>query len=1183
MMHRHIIGAGGGKAGGGGQGRVAQEAADSLRSTSYARVLDLVSEGEIEGLVNGLQSVYLDGTPIQNPDGSTNFTGVSVALVTGTQAQDPLPGIPATESAKAVGVAVVAATPVVRTITDATVDAVRVTLSFPGLSQQDTTNGDLNGTSVQIAIHVQSNGGGYVAQSIGREWRSSPIPAVVSATGIALDVSWSPTGAADENGNTLYASITYQVQYRVVGAGSWTTYKTDSFTTSDFGYGVDENGYTTILYPSRTYDILGLVDALYEARVFKTSGDGSLTLYGFRVYTTIPFDTITGKTTSTYQRSYRIPLTGSAPWDVRVSRITPDSTSSALRNATVFSSYTEITDESFSYPNSAVVAVSVDASQFQSIPSRGYDLKLLRVRIPSNYNPVTRVYTGIWDGTFVVAWTDNPAWCFYDLLTNTRYGLGSFLTAAQVDKWALYTIGVYCDEMVPNGLGGQEPRFRCNLYLQTQAEAFQVIVSMASIFRGMAYWAAGAITAVQDAPADPVFLFAEANVEGGLFTYSGTAKQARHTVAMVTWNDPTDQYKTKPEYVEDLDGIARYGIVPTTVAAVGCTSRGQAHRVGQWILYSERLETEGIAFACGTDATYLRPGNIFAVQDAHRAGIRYGGRIVSATASSITIDQAITISSGQTYTIQVVLPDGTLATKILTNAPGSATVLTVSVNFAVPPVSPAVWVVTSSALSPRLYRALSITEVERHQYQVAGIEHNPSKYDAIELGLTLTTPRVSTITAVPSTPQNLTISESLSIRQGAVKAIVTIEWEPVERANRYRVEYRRDSGNYVALAEVRQASAELIDAIPGFYELRVVAVNVLGNASRAATASRQIYGKTAPPANVAGFVVARTTDRLNFSWMAVADLDLDHYELRQGLTWESGVPIGTTINTQYAVTTNLGGTYLIKAVDASGNESLTAAAIIIDANTDINVVVTANDAPTWTGVKTQTAADATGVTLAGQLTWADLTQPWSTYTKSWIKTCNPYSTGTYETVPIDLTVVMTSRVEIAPVVEQMPIGGTWADLTLPWTSYTDPWTGTPGLVSASYEMALSQDGSTWSAWQTYQSGHYVARAYKFRATLSTTDANYLPKLTSLLVTIDVPDRVVHYEDQATVAGGTTLTFSPAFVNVQTVTGTIQAGAVGDTFRVTGKSNTQATVTVYDSAGTPKAGVVDIDVFGYGSI
>jgi hypothetical protein len=360
-------------------------------------------------------------------------------------------------------------------------------------------------------------------------------------------------------------------------------------------------------------------------------------------------------------------------------------------------------------------------------------------------------------------------------------------------------------------------------------------------------------------------------------------------------------------------------------------------------------------------------------------------------------------------------------------------------------------------------------------------------------------------------------------------------------------------------------------------------VNILSSVSAAATASRQILGKTARPADVTGFVVSRTEDTLNFSWIAVADLDLDHYELRQGLTWEAGVPLGMTINTQFVATTNIGGTYLIKAIDTSGNESLTAAAIIISANTAINVVVAANDAPTWAGVKVQTAASAAGVTLTGQLHWNDLTNAWTTYTESWMATGNPYTTGTYETVPIDLAVVLTSRVEVLPIVQQVPIGGRWADLTQPWLTYTDPWTGVPGIVSATYEMALSQDAVSYAPYQLYQAGTYVARAYKFRITLSTSDVNYLPLLTSFLVTIDVPDRVVHFEDQATVSGGTTLTFSPAFVNVQTVTGTIQAGAIGDTFRVTSKTNNSAVVTVYDSAGVAKAGIVDIDVFGYGAI
>lgn len=1184
MRQRMIVGAGGSGKSGGDAPRVATEDPDSLRSTAYARVLDLISEGEIDGLVNGLRSVYLDGTPIQNDDGSFNFTGVSVDLVTGTQNQDPLPGQPSTESEQAVGVEVLHAVPVVRTVSAAAVDAVRVTISVPGLSSQNTTNGDLGGTSVQIAIQVQSNGGGFVSQLVGREWRSSPNPAVLASTGISLDAAWDASFVADGTSNPPYDSITYLVQYRAVGADTWITYKTESLTIAESEYWTDESGYTRWTLPTRTYTVNGLIEAAYEVRLVKTSGIGTITISALRIFASVPYDTISGKTMSTYQRSYRVPLTGSPPWDIKVSRITPDSTSSALRNKTVFTSYAELVDERFNYPNSAIAALRIDAAQFQSIPTRAYDVKLLRVRIPSNYDPITRVYTGVWDGTFTVAWTDNPAWCFYDLVTNARYGLGGFVSTAQIDKWALYAIGLYCDGLVPNGYGFTEPRFTCNLYLQTQAEAFEAVTAFTSIFRGMAYWALGSITAVQDAPADPVFLFTNANVEGGLFTYSGTAKTARHTVALVSWNDPTDGYKLKPEYIEDVEGIARYGHVQTDVTAIGCTSRGQAHRLGQWILYSERLETESIAFACGMDGVYLRPGNVFAVQDQHRAGIRFGGRIVSATSTSLRLDAAVTLNSGETYTVQVVLPDGSLETRLVTTAPGTTAVLTVSVAWSQIPVTPAVWMLTSNLLEPRLYRALSIAEVERHKYEVHGIEHNPTKYDLIEHGLSLRVPRHSTLPSAPSVPANVTLSESLSSRQGVVMATVTIEWEPVATAVLYRVNYRRDSGNYVALPETRTPSVELVDVIPGLYDVRVVAVNVLQVASLPASASRQIFGKMLPPEDVRGFVVARTDAVLNFSWTAVPDLDLSHYELRQGASWAAGVPLGVTINTQFSIQANIGTTYLIKAIDTTGNESVHAAAVTIGANRDINVVASADDAPVWAGVKTQTYVSPTGVTLDGQRTWSDLTAPWVSYTGSWFETSDLYSSGTYETVPIDLMQVMTSRVALHPAVEQVAIGETWHDYLNPWHTYADPWTTPPNSIAVSYEMAISQDGVTYTPWQTFLSGTYVGRAYKFRVTVASVDTQrFIPVLTSLLVTIDVPDRVVHFEDVATAPGGTTLTFSPAFVHVRTVTGTIQGGAIGDTFRVMSKTNSTAVVAVYDSAGAAKSGNLDIDVFGYGSV
>jgi predicted phage tail protein len=406
-----IIGAGGGGKGGGGSARVAQEAPDSLRSKAYARVVDLVCEGEIEGLAAGLQSVYLDDTPIQNPDGSYNFTGVTLETRPGTQQQSYIPGFSSVENEVAVGVECKANQPVVRTINDPDVDAVRIKVSIPTLTLQDTTNGDLNGTSVSYAIDVQAHGAGYVQ---------------------------------------------------------------------------------------------------------------------------ILADTVSGKTTSRYQRSYYIPLTGTGPWDVRLRRITADSTQTSLQNKTFLESYTEVIESKLRYPNSALMALRVDASQFTSIPRRSYDLKLLRVRIPSNYFPETRSYAGVWDGTFKVAWTDNPAWCFYDLVTSTRYGLGSFIPESQVDKWALYRVARYCDELVPNGLGGYEPRFTCNLYLQSREQAYKVVQDMASIFRGMAYWSGGAITVTQDAPQDAVYQFTAANVIGGEFAYQGSSARARHTVALVS-------------------------------------------------------------------------------------------------------------------------------------------------------------------------------------------------------------------------------------------------------------------------------------------------------------------------------------------------------------------------------------------------------------------------------------------------------------------------------------------------------------------------------------------------------------------------------------------------------------------------------------------------------------------------
>lgn len=1408
-----IRGAGSGKAGG-GSARTPVEAKDTLRSISYAKVIDVLCEGEIGGLVDGESSIFINGTPIRTQttadgvEGTENFTGViSIDERTGTQNQTALTGYQGTASEFDVSTEVKFGIPIVRTVTRPEIDAVNVTIGIPALQTQNTTNGDLSGASVDVAIDVQSNGGGYVAQIIGFLYEASVNPSTKASIGLQIDVQWTllPTVTPPTNNRNrptlTYATMEYDVQYRQVGAGGWTTLKRDSITSADNlrlgrqsnyyidgrsnnGDSVGGNTWQNILARlrrTRTYRIDGIPALIYEARVVIVAGNGTAVVSAFRIAIQTAFDRISGKTSSTYLRQYRIELpVGGTPWDVRVRRITADSVTVSVSNKTFFQAYAEVIDEKFTYPNTALIGITIDAAQFSSIPTRGYEVKLLKVKIPSNYNPISRVYTGIWDGNFVVAWTDNPAWCFYDLVTNTRYGLGAFLPESSVDKWGLYTIAQYCDEMCDDGDGKEEPRFRCNVYLQSRTEAYAAIAAMASVFRGMAYWAGGALFAVQDAPSDPVFLFTEANVIDGLFTYMGTAKNARHTVALVSWSDPNDGYKLRPEYVEDLAGIALFGVNTTAVTAMGATSRGQAHRLGKWILYSERLETEALVFRCGHEGIYVRPGSIFAVQDQHRAGIRYGGRIVSAannmpvanlfsfsqdfanaswvkirssvvanvaadpdgfatadklvedgtasnlhhvhkanfpvanstpvtvsvyakadtrdqitilvqegiggadnfegmfdltlgtvfstsslgtgtflsatitpvgsgwyrctisgiyattgtvcdiffflatngtrtysgdsvsglylwgaqleygavatiysptTETSVTqesrviLDHAINIEAGQIYTLQVVLPNGTLETKTVINSPGSASVLTLSGNFSVAPITPAVWLVTSTAISPRLYRALSVAEQERNIYEINAIEHNNSKYDAVERDTLLIVPSYSNTTTMPTTPQNVVLREILRIVQGMVVVVVAVRWDHVDTAKHYRVQWRRDEGNYVVLTDVMQASAEILDAPIGYYEVRVTAVNVLSAVSDEGVGTRQIYGKTLPPADVPGFIVARNVGVLVFSWGAVPDLDLAYYEIRQGTAWESAVLVETGITARrLEVTTHTGSTYLLKAVDSSGNESVAPAAITIAKDADINVVVIGQDNPSWSGTKVATQGDSAGLTLVNSQRWNTLTNFWNTYPLTWYQMGSWTTPGTYETVPVDVGVVMTSRVEVLPVTEQILISPlTWLTLTNAWLTYEDPWEGVTGLVGITYEFATSQDAAAYTAYGPFQAGFYTARAFKFRITLTTLNVNYLPRLKSFAVTIDVPDRVIHFEDAVVGTSGKTLTFSPAFVVVQTVTGTIQAGAIGDVFRVTNKSPTGATIIVYDSAGTPKDGLVDIDAFGYGSI
>lgn len=673
-----IIGAGGGGGkGGGGSSRTPKQKKDNLDSRQYARVLDLLSEGEIQGLKNGLQSIYLNNTPLQNPDGTYNFQGVTVSFVPGTQNQSYFPSTGPVEDEKAVGLEVTQTLPITRTISDINVDAVRVTITVPQL-QKFTDKGDIKGASVRLRIAVQYNGGGFAAPG-------TP----------------------------------------------------------------------------------GCIE-----------------------------DTITGRTADAYQRDYLINLTGAFPVDVRVTRVTEDSSNPKLVDAFNWSSYTEIVYAKLYYPNSAIIGLRIDAEQFNSVPNRAYLIRGIKVQIPSNATVDSTtgrlIYAGVWNGTFGAAqWTTDPAWILWDLLTSKRYGFGDHIQASQLDKWAFYAASQYASELVPNGFGGVEPRFSCNVNIQTAEEAYKLINDMCSVFRAMPYWSTGALTISQDRPADSAYLFTLANVTEEGFSYQGSSRKGRPTVAVVSYLDLNTR-DIAYEVVEDQEMIAKYGAVATEISAFACTSRGQASRIGKWLLYSERYETEVVSFTTSIDAgVVVRPGQIIEISDPMRAGSRRGGRISAATASAITVDDTtgLPTSGGR---LSVILPDGTVEENAIVSRVDS--VITVSPAFSAAPNVNSIWIYQTDDLLTSTWRVLTVQEQDGSRYAISALAYNASKYNNIETGAQLQ-PRDSTnLNVIPPPPTNLGYEEVIyeSNGQALVKLIVT--WQQEVGVNQYRIRWRQIEG-----------------------------------------------------------------------------------------------------------------------------------------------------------------------------------------------------------------------------------------------------------------------------------------------------------------------------------------------------------------------------------------------------
>ncbi len=787
----------GGKAGGAGSSRSAEESPNTLRSQATVRLVDLLGEGEIGGLVNGLKSVFLDDTPVQNNDGSFNFSGFSLEQRVGLPDQDPMPGFPFQETGVDVGSDVTTNSAVVRTISDPVVDVARVTIGIPALFEQNTTNGDLGPSSVQLAIDYQSNGGGY---------------------------------------------------------------------------------------------------------------------------TQVVLDTIQGKTNSPYQRSYDVRLTGEAPHNVRVRRVTPDATLASLKNETRWETLFEIVEAKLSYPDSALIGITVDAKQFgANVPNRSYEVNGLYVDVPSNYDPITRTYTGIWNGTFKRAITNNPAWIFYNIVKHKRYGLGKRVPLDSIDKYGLYAVAQYCDGLIPNGRGGEQPRYTINGVINSEVSAYNLLSSIASAFRGFVYWGSNSVMVAQDRPEDPSMLVTPANVVDGRISYqTNIEKQKLRSVAIVYWNNPEDNFRLVPEIVEDPNLIRRIGWEPgPAVARFGCTNRAEAHYAAKWILEDQENGNKSVKYDAIDDHGFVRPGTVIAVADPKFTAGRRGGRVKAADANSVTVDFGITLVGGQIYFLRVMLPDGTVARRQVTNGPGTHTTLTLAgAAFAAPPRVASVWALDSNTVVNRQFRIRSIS-TDEPPLSVTGTLFDPNSFARVEQGIDLPPDNFLEVLDGPlEVPKDLAVIEYLLADGTSSVPAVQFSWASATdpRISYFQARFQRPGGQWEPTEDSAALSRIVRNSEPGVWSFMVRGVDALGHKTAWAHGSAELDGQAdvLPEVVSPGITVDSAMQAATLIWDAPIGYRPFRYEIMfsAGGPYNTAVSLGTTDALAWPVT--LVGNYWVR-------------------------------------------------------------------------------------------------------------------------------------------------------------------------------------------------------------------------------------------------------------------------------
>ena len=795
-----------GRKGGSSSSRTPTEQPDDLQSVAKAKILVALGEGEFAGQLTG-KDIYLDGTALENADGSQNFSGVTWEFRAGTQAQKYIQGIPGTENEISVGTEVTSATAWTRTFTNTQLSAVRLRLKWPSLIKQE-DDGDLVGYSVNYAIDLQTDG------------------------------------------------------------GTWQT-------------------------------------------VLNTS--------------------VTGKTTSGYERSHRIdlPQAGST-WTIRLRKITADANSAKIGDTMTLQSFTEVIDAKLRYPNTALLYIEFDSSQFNgSIPQISCEPRGRVIRVPDTYDPETRSYSGTWTGAFKWAWTDNPAWIFYDLVVSDRFGLGHRLTAANIDKWTLYQVAQYCDQMVPDGKGGDgtEPRYTCNVYIQDRNDAYTVLRDFAAIFRGMTYWGGDQIVALADMPRDVDYSYTRANVVGGRFTYSSSTTKTRYTTALVSWSDPGNAYADAMEPVFEQALVARYGFNQLEMTAIGCTRQSEANRKGRWGILTNNKDRV-VSFDVGLDGNIPQPGYIIAVADELLSGKVMGGRISAVNGRVIKLDRVADAAAGDRLILN--LPSGASQSRTIQAVNGES--VTVTTAYSETPQAEAVWVVESNELYAQQYRVVSVTDNDDGTFTITGAWHDPDKYARIDTGAIIDQRPVIVIPpGNQSPPDNIVISSFSVVQQNISVETMRVSWDQAQNAIAYEAQWRRNDGNWVNVPRSSTTSFDVPGIYAGRYLVRVRAINAAEISSGwGYSEEKTLTGKVGNPPKPVGFIASdNVVFGIELSWGFPANTDDTlKTEIQYSLTGTeedamllADVPYPQRKYQQMGLKAGQIFWYRAQLVDRSGNES----------------------------------------------------------------------------------------------------------------------------------------------------------------------------------------------------------------------------------------------------------------------